>query len=734
MADIQFTDDLGKSAPNVKIDLSQPSSLVKAAETELLHLAVVPDFIARAPKALTEAAPNPISFGLKAQHDFQLGGTQLQVDITPAFQGMIRANTTKGSNLFEKDAFKVAATVPDQTGYVSLALQGSLALGLSGTSGDLTFGFAANQTVDLGYWKAFPLGSAQPTLGEATGKTISGFVVPADIDDLKLLGVNDVCTASGQGSLNISGGFTVSAIPNPLASVDLPFGAGTLAVNAGPMTGITASFKLTGSYQIRARKTSADAIELSFCKEKGTTLTVDLSASAGVAADLGDTDLLAGLLGAISTDPNDAATKKLFEEGGLSKDEIATLAGAIKGSLKHSLQASLDLALSQMTDDQSAFQYEIRPAQLDAAATAALRAALRGDLSGLTKLETGSAGAMLAPGIKLISSVLTSVRKKETSLTLNLFGLVNFVSLSDLIRKCVVVTDPDSGDLTIADSATGNRINAETRPDRRRDAIHKAMFESLMLTATYRAGNTINMTGLSSKNFHFAFNATTKTATLADYLRWLVALNLLTDAQRGDYQKQFVGGGPSTCLLRTAFDDAACRSLFFQSPGQLWGEDHYLDLGRRAMLALIDPNDGDANGYRYALLDQHWQDAFKIGPNNNLAPLVGLQLTDTHGLAITQVLRSDVYTITWWADAMQKAGKAIVQMQQFLAGRDPASLGTNQEFADQRAELQKKMANVIHDSQTQFDEPWGLVAMFWAAGSKTASAKLAAKGLLIVRP
>jgi hypothetical protein len=48
MAGIQITDYLGKSAPDVKIDLSQPSSLLKYAKTELLHLAVAPDFIERA--------------------------------------------------------------------------------------------------------------------------------------------------------------------------------------------------------------------------------------------------------------------------------------------------------------------------------------------------------------------------------------------------------------------------------------------------------------------------------------------------------------------------------------------------------------------------------------------------------------------------------------------------------------------------------------------------------------
>src|SRR5215467_3894411 len=73
MADIQLTDDLGKSAPDVKIDLSQPSSLLKYAKTELLHLAVAPDFIARAPQPLHTAAPNPILFQLKLEHAFQLG-------------------------------------------------------------------------------------------------------------------------------------------------------------------------------------------------------------------------------------------------------------------------------------------------------------------------------------------------------------------------------------------------------------------------------------------------------------------------------------------------------------------------------------------------------------------------------------------------------------------------------------------------------------------------------------
>lgn len=734
MADIQLTDDLGKSVPDVKIDPSQPSSLLKYAKTELLHLAVAPDFLSRASQPLTAAAPNPVSFQLKVQHQFQLGDTKPEIDLTPSFQATIRANTTTGSNLFENDPFKVAAVVPNNTGYVSLALQGSLDLGLSGSSGDMTFGFDANHTVGLEYWKAFPLGSAEATLGTATGETISGYVIPAKVEDLSLLGVNDICTASGAGSLKISGGFNVSAAPNPLASVDLPLNTGKLEVKTGVIAGIKASFTVTGSYQIRARRTSIDTIELGVHKQQGTTLRTDLSVSGGVAVKVGDTDLLASLLGAISTDPNAAATKKLFGAGGLSAGEISTLTGAIKESLDHSLQASLDVALSQINDDQAVFQYEVRPTQLNSAAKAALQQALKGDLSSLTALESGNVSATLAPGIVLLNSVLTTMRKQGTSLKFNLFGLVNFISVADLIRKCVVVRDPDTGDLTIADSATGSLINAETRPERRRQALQKAMFESLMLTATYRVANTVSMIGLTSSNFHFAFNDTTENAILADYLNWFAVMNLLTKPQVDGYVKEFVGGGPSTCLLRTEFGDSACQLLFFQAPGQLWGREHYLDIGREAMKALIDRNDSDGNRCRYDLLDRHWADALRIGPNDNLGPLMGLSLADPRQLNITQLLRSDVYTIDWWATAMQTAGSAIRDMQQFLAGTASGTAADSPEFVSRRARLQKAMVEVISKSRTQFDEPWGLVAMFWASGSTAASGRLVAKGLLVVRP
>jgi hypothetical protein len=242
------------------------------------------------------------------------------------------------------------------------------------------------------------------------------------------------------------------------------------------------------------------------------------------------------------------------------------------------------------------------------------------------------------------------------------------------------------------------------------------------------------MPGVTSHNFHFAFNDTTKSSVLVDYLKWLFAMNLLTKEEKDTYMKRVAGGGPSTCLLRTEFDDHACQSLFFEAPGRLRSGGYYLDIGRQAMRALIEPNKSDIDGFRYKLLDQHWKEAFEIGPVDGLGELMGLHLTDPAGSNTVQFLKSDVYTISWWADAMRRAGESILEMQQFLAGANPSTLGDSHDFGNRRSQLQKRMAAVIANSRTQFEEPWGLIALFWASGSTGASARVVAKDFTMQKP
>jgi hypothetical protein len=733
MSTFSLTDNFNNPV-SFPVNWTSLSALSKYLKSETLHLIVYPDFLQHKDEPIAQIVPQPLKAHLTVGYKFELGGANPEIDFTPQAEVAVEVNAKAGSNLFDDDPFAVAATVPPNVAYVGLTLDGSLDLDISGSSGDLTFGFDRSTEVNIGYWRAFPAsGANQPTLGDAFAQTISNFVIPGDMTDLSQLQPDDICAVSGTGSLTVSGGVQVTASPNPLASVDLPLNAGTITVQEGAMAGLTVSLKIMGAYQMRVRRLDVKTVELSFLKQRGTTLKTDLTGSAGVTAMKGEKDLIASLLGAI--DPKTDNSQLL--QGGLTDDEASTLSDAIKDSINHSLQASFDYSLSLIKDDEAAFQYhiDVNAAQADPVANAAVHRALEGDLSNLTALESGiQPDGTIATGVKMISSVFSTSTKKEVSFQINLLGLVNILSLSDLVRGSQVIKDPVTGDLTIADSVTGTQIAAIVEPPKREERLRKAMFESLLVTAAYKASGAVEVLNLTSQSFHFALNQNTNTGIMTDYLNWLLTLGLITASDKQQLLGSLPAQGLSTCLLRTSLTDAECRSMFFDEQGKLRPEGYYLDYGRRAMMALLADKQGPFDQYRYTLLDQQWAQALDKGPSPQLAEVAGITIADSNYQAILSQLMGDVYTITWWAGGMVAAGKELQSMITFLAGRDPVSLRNDHAFEMQRVSLQKKMAKVISGSQTRFDEPWGLVSLYWAAGSQGASARLVTSGTTLTKP
>jgi hypothetical protein len=737
MSTFSLTDNFNNPV-TVPVNWTSLSALSKYLKSEALHLVVFPDFLQHKDQLIGQITPQPLQAQLKVGPKFQLGGANPEIDFTPGAQVAVEVNAKAGSNLFGDDQFLVVATVPPNVAYVGLTLDGSLDLSIGGTSGNLTFGFDLNSELNLSYWRAFPAsGANQPTLGDAFAQAISNYVIPGDLTDLAKLQPNDICTASGSGSIQVSGGVQVTANPNPLASVNLPLNGGTITVQDGVMAGLTVSFMIRGSYQIRVRRLDTNTWELSFLKRKGTTLKTDLTASGGIAVKKNDTgaDLIGRWLGAI--DPKTDNSQLL--QGGLTADEAQALSDAIKSSIDHSLQASLDETLALVKDDQAAFQYQVDldVAGRDPVSSAAIQRALKGDLSNLTALESGiKPDGTIAAGVKMISSIFSTSAKKEVSFKVNLLGLLNVLSLSDLIRGSKVIQDPVTGDLTIADSVTGTQIEAIVEPPKRQERVRKAMFESLLVTAAYKASGAVEAFNLASQSFHFALNQNTNAGVLTDYLNWLIALNLITASDKQQLLASFEsqGQGFSTCLLRTSVTDAQCRSMFFDEQGNLRLRGYYLEYGRRAMMALLNDQVEPFDQYRYALLNQQWQQALDTGPSPQLAQVAGITTENPNYQGILSQLIGDVYDIAWWASGMVDAGKQLQTMITFLAGRDPASLRSDPAFATERANLQKKMAQVVANSKARFQEPWGMVSLYWAAGSQGASAKLVTPTLVLTKP
>ena len=682
MPEISFTDDLGKPVEAVQIDLSQPSSLVNYARSQVLHLLVAPDFVALRDRALAEAAPQPIQFQATLGNSFQLGAASPAITLTPKVHAVLRADAA----------------------HAGLEVTGSLAPGISGAAGDFTFGLDATSSVTIRFDKAFS--GAAPSLGGAVGQMLSGFVIPASVKDLCLLHPGDVCTVSGDGCLKLTAGFDIAAPVNPLASVKLPLSAGSIDVKDGVMAGVSASLTLSGAYQIRACGLAGGAVGLRFQKRKGATLRTDVTASASASVQVGGADLLAALMGAIAKSQPDP---KLL--AGLTGAETETFNAALQEGVNHAVQASLDLALSSTADDETIFEYEIQPGGLDAASTSAVNGALHGDLTALTGLPPSA-------GVTLRTSVLTRMRSRGVTLKVNLLGIVNLISVSNLIGKCEILSDAASGTVTIKETAASQRIGAITNAADRQEALRKAIFESVLVTTTYRASGVVAMPDLHCANLHFVVRRDTNAATVRGYLNWFAALNLMAQGDVAAALSGYTGDQTSTCLLRTELDDAACENLFFAG-GKLHEEAYYREFGRHALRALLHPDADEIEAARYRFLDDPdtWARAVEIGPSPALRQVIRLAATNPRFDQVLADVTGDLYDIVWWAESMTLAGAALLGMRQFLNGRDPVGLKDDAQFQRNCQALQKLMLNVVAKSKARFGEPWGMVSLFWSAGS-----------------
>jgi hypothetical protein len=400
--------------------------------------------------------------------------------------------------------------------------------------------------------------------------------------------------------------------------------------------------------------------------------------------------------------------------------------------LDHSLQASLDAVLSTVTDDRAAFQYEIQPARLSPAANVAVHRALGGDLSLLTVMEEDMQdGRILAPGVKMLNSVLSETRKRGVILKINLLGILNYLTVSELIRNSEILTDSVTGDVTIKETVTGNSISAIVEPMARNEALRKAIFDSVLATTSYRAGKTVALPNLNCEQMHFALNQNTNRQIMGDYLSWFVALKLLTVQDKAAVLSEFIDGGASTCVLRTSFEDADCTAMFFDEHGDLRLRHYYLEIGRQALRALLDPEHQGIDQLRYQIVDDGcWPRAVKIGANVNLGPLVDLSTADDR----VGYLIGDVLVITDWAGAMVDAGVLVQDVKTFVGASDPATLFQDNEFNKRREALQKRLAAMVKASKTRFDEPWGMLCLFWAGGSPpNAHAKIIAQRFTVER-
>ena len=429
-----------------------------------------------------------------------------------------------------------------------------------------------------------------------------------------------------------------------------------------------------------------------------------------MSATIGARDFLTPILSSFSTAPK--ADIANLVDAGLSDLQIVEIQTAIKASIQRSLSLSLMAGFGVSSKNEAVFEYEFDLSLLDAPAREALHHALDGDLSALT----AHGAATLPRGVKLLSSRLETMRKKSFTWKINLLGIVNVFHLTELIRTGKVLFVPETGELVITDSVTHKSIFVKTRPfEADAEKLRKVLMQSMVLTAAYRVSGMRNFLSFSCSQTYFDQVANARKPVISDFLDHFVALGLISTPDKAAFLAT-PASGTASLALDLSLNDAAFRNMLTGAAGLPLLQEDYDSIGRKCILQVVQP--GDENDFRRIPMqdDTLWKQMTSLG-QFSMRSVMPPQLKGDVAFSIVQ---HDYTVIRWWSAAMSTAAEQVAAMQAFLNGADPETLKDNNDFKKKREELAKAVTTIVKNSQPDFLDAWGILAIDAAAHHRAA--------------
>ncbi len=700
VATIQLSDNFGL---DVSLDPSPASVFVKYLK-ELAKAEVSLDDFQNISGVTVGSYPfTKQSIGLSFAQPVPLGAVRLQVK--PQLSGSILLG--EGGGFLDRTLYdKPEAKLLQGQQYLTARLNASVSAKLGAGPGSLCFGFNDGADVVVSY--SHPVKVADP-LAAALGETLRGFAVPGDVEDLMAMTEKSVASVQGTGTLTLSARVDALTVTNPLATVAT--GApllGSLSLKEGGSIAVNASLTFSGGYQLQVTKLDARRVLLAYFRTRGHELAVSFTAEIGVSVPVGSYDLITLLLQTAS--PEAVPTADDLKKAGLKEDELAAIVRGIKAGIQRNLQIAFSAELDYSDEHTAAFLYEIDLPTLGGPGTLAVEKAIRGDLSAL---EGGN-----LTGVKTLRSVTTTERGTTRSLKLNLLGVLNVGSVSELMQKSTVIIDQDTGDITIADKTTASKVGFTVNNFAADGAtLRQVVADGFLTTCVYRASQTGFRSNITSKCWAFALHQSTDFSQIQDYMNIAVGLRLIgrSEADQKLAELKTVGDfGRTLFCADSTYDDALFHRLFFDSSGRLRTLAYYDSIGRAAMAVTLAPGSRVNQARLLPLNDGDlWQ---KMSGGQ---PVVRALLLE-RGFSETEIpyVVGDYGIIKWWASAMYDLGQSLARLLSFLGTattRDP----DDATFLELRNDLDAKMKKVAKQTHDRFAEPWGLVAMDMASGQQS---------------
>ena len=563
----------------------------------------------------------------------------------------------------------------------------------------LKFGFKAGAHIQFRNEKPF---DGNTPFTQALTDTLKEYTLPVDLDDLQSLTPGTVACVEGSGKLKFSGTANLLAATNPLATVSLPPPAGDLEITAGGSVQVGASFELESEYELRMRKSAPGRIRLAYRRKTGTEFGIKATVAAGVAADIGEFDLISTILGAVSRSADTDVAE--LRQAGLDSAQVKQIRGAVKAGVQRKLEVSATFALGALRSHESIFEYEIHLDALEEEGRDAVARILNGDLSGLS-----DPGDKLPAGVQLTETLFTTLRERTHTFTLNLLGIYNSLSISKLALEGSVKFEPETGDLVVSDTATGARISAAAvnfGADAQK--LRQVLAESFLITAAYHSSGLAAAPELEISQSYFELHNRTNWQTMKDNLDIAQALGLLSEAEKQGRLDGLNDFGRTTVYADASYDSRLATALFLNQE-QPRSREEYEQAGRGALQLLVQEGDPDDYRRRPATDEDLWREMRKTGQAG-----LGTLFPELDHLQV-EVIRADYTVIVWWADVMQKTGESLAALRLFLREYPTADL-RGDGFAAVRDPFRKQLESVAANTRKEFGDPWGLVAMDLASG------------------
>lgn len=634
--------------------------------------------------------------------DIGMGGMKLKLETESGASLSIFVPDKEGAALFTPDMFGDDIRVGKDDRYISMSLLTKLSEGVSISPGDLIFGFNGSSSVSFNYYQLFR--QPQTKLLNAVEQTIANFAIPASLDDIELMPAGSIAAVDGSGNLKFSASANLLTVTNPLASAPLPL-AEAVHITGGAAITIGAAVEFSGDYQVRVQKLAQKEFRLGFYRKRGSEFSVSANVRTSIAAKLGDSDLFAALMTAISANP--AADRQALEQAGLSHNQIQGIQKAIKSAVDRSLAIGASLELSDTRDLAAMFLCEVDLNAIQPDGRALLEEALRGNLSGIAGLEEKP-----APGITLLKTLISKTRTLQHALKVNLLGIYNFSQLSSLVAQGRVGWDRTVGELVITDQVFATKIGISTanfEADSRK--LRHVLAQQFLITAAYSAASRIASSGpeLSATQSYFDLRSDAKWVELRNDFLLAAALGLLSKTGALERVPEKLNHfGRATIYAEATYNNEAFYSLFFRD-GQLRDPAEYETAGRKAVTYLVEPGDSDEARLLLATSDELFAALCRIG---NPASIEFKSALTDRGVPpeVIPAMGADYLNILFLRDALCSAGQALLAIRRFLAansGVDPE----NHDYRKLAADLSKRLAQVADRATEDFGGPWGFVAM-----------------------